>query len=99
MERALFEHGYTGPGLPYWDSTLDFGLPIPSDSAIWTPGYLGNAHGNVVSGFAADWAIDTNECTSCAGCGNTLRRGFGWGPLGPCFLMSDFDVSSYYVFC
>ncbi|KAH9495706.1 putative tyrosinase-like protein tyr-3 [Bulinus truncatus] len=41
--------------LPYWDSTLDSQLPIPSLSSLWTADYLGTARGPLVSGPFAGW--------------------------------------------
>ncbi|CAB3405794.1 unnamed protein product [Caenorhabditis bovis] len=44
--------------LPYWDSTLDQGLPEESDSVLWTAELLGNGNGYVKTGPFANW--DTN---------------------------------------
>lgn len=44
-----------GVALPYWDSTLDEGLPSPKDSVLWTPDFLGNGDGPVSSGPFAGW--------------------------------------------
>lgn len=43
-------------GLPYWDSTLDEGLPSPKDSILWTSEFLGNGEGPVSSGPFAGWS-------------------------------------------
>uniref|UniRef100_A0A1I7XST7 Tyrosinase_Cu-bd domain-containing protein n=1 Tax=Heterorhabditis bacteriophora TaxID=37862 RepID=A0A1I7XST7_HETBA len=47
-----------GVTLPYWDSTIDQGLPEPSDSVLWTDELLGNGNGYVKTGPFKDW--DTN---------------------------------------
>ncbi|WKY04478.1 hypothetical protein Q1695_005466 [Nippostrongylus brasiliensis] len=44
--------------LPYWDSTLDQGLPDPSDSVMWSDELLGNGNGYVKTGPFKNW--DTN---------------------------------------
>ncbi|KAE9547666.1 hypothetical protein FO519_009122 [Halicephalobus sp. NKZ332] len=46
-----------GLSLPYWDSILDFYLPDPRDSIIWTSWFLGgqDSAGRVVSGPFAGW--------------------------------------------
>ncbi|KAJ1356375.1 hypothetical protein KIN20_014079 [Parelaphostrongylus tenuis] len=44
--------------LPYWDSTLDEGLPDPSDSVMWSDELLGNGNGYVKTGPFQNW--DTN---------------------------------------
>ncbi|KAL3078003.1 hypothetical protein niasHS_012945 [Heterodera schachtii] len=43
--------------LPYWDSSLDQGLPNPADSIIWTDKFMGskNDSGYVIDGFLANW--------------------------------------------
>ncbi|CAD5220536.1 unnamed protein product [Bursaphelenchus okinawaensis] len=57
FEQALREQ-VPGVSLPYWDSTLDEGLPDPSDSILWTEELLGNGNGYVKTGPFQDW--DTN---------------------------------------
>uniref|UniRef100_A0AC35FDD3 Tyrosinase copper-binding domain-containing protein n=1 Tax=Panagrolaimus sp. PS1159 TaxID=55785 RepID=A0AC35FDD3_9BILA len=47
-----------GVALPYWDSTIDNGLPDPSDSVLWTDELMGNGNGYVKTGPFHDW--DTN---------------------------------------
>lgn len=44
--------------LPYWDSTLDHGLPNPSDSIIWTEKFFGNGNGYVKTGPFKDWTTN-----------------------------------------
>ncbi|CAI5449374.1 unnamed protein product [Caenorhabditis angaria] len=41
--------------LPFWDSTLDQGLPEESDSVLWSDELLGNGNGYVKTGPFADW--------------------------------------------
>ncbi|KAH3823083.1 hypothetical protein DPMN_124881 [Dreissena polymorpha] len=36
--------------LPYWDYTMDYYLPLPSDSVIWSSCFLGNGDGTVREG-------------------------------------------------
>ena len=43
--------------IPYWDSTLDQGLPEPRDSILWTDDFLGNNDGPVTSGPFAYWPV------------------------------------------
>ncbi|KAL3117198.1 hypothetical protein niasHT_007601 [Heterodera trifolii] len=42
-------------GIPYWDSTLDHGLPDSADSVFWSEELMGNANGFVKSGPFKDW--------------------------------------------
>uniref|UniRef100_A0A0K0FIL8 Tyrosinase_Cu-bd domain-containing protein n=1 Tax=Strongyloides venezuelensis TaxID=75913 RepID=A0A0K0FIL8_STRVS len=44
--------------LPYWDSTLDHGLPEPSDSIIWSDKFFGNGNGYVRTGPFKDWTTN-----------------------------------------
>ncbi|KAK0398547.1 hypothetical protein QR680_002641 [Steinernema hermaphroditum] len=57
FEQAL-QNEVPGVSLPYWDSTLDNGLPDPSDSVMWTDELLGNGNGYVKTGPFKNW--DTN---------------------------------------
>uniref|UniRef100_A0A7E4W5S9 Tyrosinase_Cu-bd domain-containing protein n=1 Tax=Panagrellus redivivus TaxID=6233 RepID=A0A7E4W5S9_PANRE len=57
FELAL-QREVPGVALPYWDSTLDNGLPDPSDSILWTDNLMGNGNGFVKTGPFRDW--DTN---------------------------------------
>jgi len=41
--------------LPYWDTTLDSGLPDPSDSILWTELFLGEPRGDVTTGAFGNW--------------------------------------------
>ena len=92
FENALFEYGFSGPGLPYWDSTLDQTLPDPSDSAIWTASYMGNNDGDVTSGPAAYW----NVIPDCNFISSNLNRNTATGSSGKFDLYSDTDLN--YVF-
>uniref|UniRef100_A0A914VXJ7 Tyrosinase copper-binding domain-containing protein n=1 Tax=Plectus sambesii TaxID=2011161 RepID=A0A914VXJ7_9BILA len=42
--------------LPFWDSTLDHGLPDPRDSVLWTEELFGNGDGYVTTGPSAHWS-------------------------------------------
>ncbi|CAD6191215.1 unnamed protein product [Caenorhabditis auriculariae] len=44
--------------LPYWDSTLDQGLPEESDSVLWTDELMGNGNGYVKTGPFKDWSTN-----------------------------------------
>uniref|UniRef100_A0AC34F8Y4 Tyrosinase copper-binding domain-containing protein n=1 Tax=Panagrolaimus sp. ES5 TaxID=591445 RepID=A0AC34F8Y4_9BILA len=43
--------------IPYWDSTMDFHLPEPKDSILWSSAFLGesDSDGMVVTGQFAGW--------------------------------------------
>lgn len=58
MEAAL-RNEIPDVAIPYWDSTLDHGLPDPRDSILWTEAYFGNGNGFVTNGPFANWATDT----------------------------------------
>ncbi|XP_060075287.1 uncharacterized protein LOC132554976 [Ylistrum balloti] len=49
LEEAL------GMPIPYWDSRLDYRMPQPTDSIVWTPEFFGEGFGNVASGPFAGW--------------------------------------------
>ncbi|XP_033754705.1 tyrosinase-like protein 1 [Pecten maximus] len=49
LEEAL------GMPIPYWDSRLDFRMPQPTDSVIWTPEFFGEGFGSVASGPFGGW--------------------------------------------
>ena len=36
--------------LPYWDYTMDYYLPCPIDSVIWSPCFVGNPVGRITDG-------------------------------------------------
>ncbi|XP_013382611.1 putative tyrosinase-like protein tyr-3 [Lingula anatina] len=54
FETAMQRHE-PGVTLPYWDPTMDDGMPRPQDTIMWTPEYMGNGFGYVTSGPAANW--------------------------------------------
>ncbi|XP_059176497.1 uncharacterized protein LOC131956104 [Physella acuta] len=54
LETALREVDPT-VCLPYWDSSLDNELQDSTQSPIWSPTFLGNSQGPVVSGPFANW--------------------------------------------
>lgn len=58
--------------LPYWDSTLDFDMPNPVDSIIWSPSFLGNGNGLVTSGPFANWMTNNLQLRRNVGGGSTL---------------------------
>ena len=47
--------------LPYWDSTLDSGLPDPHDSIIFSEDFMGNGEGVVSTGPVRMWSV-FNRC-------------------------------------
>jgi len=61
FENALKRHCPTCC-IPYVDTRLDCSLPTPSESAIWSPWFLGNNFGPVRSGVAANWSPDPADC-------------------------------------
>lgn len=68
--------------LPFWDSRVDRFLGgNPRNSVLFSPELAGNADGNVVNGFAANWIAPGSECSSIS---RTLYRFF------------DTNVNSFY---
>lgn len=57
FERAL-QQVNAFVSLPYWDTTIDEGLPDPSSSILWTDMFFGNGQGLVRSGPFADWFFE-----------------------------------------
>lgn len=49
--------------IPYWDSNLDFilGDDLATNSIMWTPDFMGNGAGDVVTGPFADWLLPTPD--------------------------------------
>lgn len=41
--------------IPYWDSSLDQGLPNPCDSVLWTEEFTGDGRGQVTAGPYRGW--------------------------------------------
>ncbi|WAR12250.1 LOW QUALITY PROTEIN: TYR3-like protein [Mya arenaria] len=54
FEEAMLKHE-PDVFLPYWASTLDDAMNNPVTSLLWTAEYLGNGHGDVYTGPAANW--------------------------------------------
>ncbi|VDO99568.1 unnamed protein product [Soboliphyme baturini] len=51
--------------IPYWDSSLDDGLPNPADSILWTDEFLGNGNGFfIVLLMLLNDTVDNLETTS-----------------------------------
>lgn len=75
--------------LPYWDTTLDEGLPTPRDSIIWTPDFLGTREGPVIEGPFANWTA-TQELSLVPGM-HQLFRSVGTSPFGGLYKSSDID--------
>lgn len=75
---ALFEEALRRitPGfpisLPYWDSTLDFDMPNPVDSIIWSETFLGNGNGLVVTGPFRNWVTNDGPLLRNIGSGSSL---------------------------
>ncbi|OWF55164.1 uncharacterized protein LOC110463699 [Mizuhopecten yessoensis] len=57
LEEALME---VNPRvtLPYWDSTLDFDMNDPIQSAVWTSQFFGNGDGVVNTGPFSNWVVE-----------------------------------------
>lgn len=73
--------------LPYWDSTLDEGLPAPKDSILWTEEFFGNGDGLVRNGPYANWTT-THELTSIPG-QKKLYRNVGNSQFGGLYKNDD----------
>lgn len=60
MEIAIRRVDPLVPGLPFWDSVLDHGLPNSQDSILWGNELMGrnDADGIVRNGAFAGWRID-----------------------------------------
>ncbi|KAL5021140.1 hypothetical protein ScPMuIL_000295 [Solemya velum] len=70
-EDALREK-VPGVTVPYWDSTLDFDLPDPTTSIIWTDSFLGNGDGAVTTGPFANWRTASGPLTRNIGSSSRL---------------------------
>lgn len=77
--------------LPYWDSTLDQGLPEPKDSVIWSADFFGNGDGEVTIGPYANWP-STHELSFVPGM-RKLFRGVGDSPYGGQFKLKDLEFA------
>ena len=75
--------------LPYWDSTLDQGLPTPADSIIWSEQLFGNGDGEVNIGPYANWQ-STHELSFVPGM-KKLFRGVGESQFGGQFKAADVE--------
>ncbi|XP_069112914.1 uncharacterized protein [Argopecten irradians] len=53
LEQAL------GIAIPYWDCRLDFYMPRPTESIVWTDAFFGPGFGEVRSGPFANWVTPT----------------------------------------
>ena len=85
MERALQRHN-PDIMLPYWDSALDDHLgDLANSSIMWSPEFMGNSQGRVVTGPFANWP--------------TLRPTYGrWEKLESfrlCFFFFEWSKSHY----
>lgn len=76
--------------LPYWDSTLDEGLPTPKDSILWTSEFFGNGDNHVTTGPFANWST-TTELPSLNDGKKKLFRDVGGSPFGGLYKPSDLD--------
>ena len=75
--------------MPYWDSTLDQGLPDPNDSQLWTESLFGSRDGLVTEGPYANWYI----MEQCHIMGDYLTRNITEDlDLAQDFLYSDEDL-------
>ena len=58
--------------IPYWDCALDYPLPEPADSAVWTPDFWGEAVNEVDNGPFANWVAPSDTCRNIGA--NLLRN-------------------------
>uniref|UniRef100_A0A914VW86 Tyrosinase copper-binding domain-containing protein n=1 Tax=Plectus sambesii TaxID=2011161 RepID=A0A914VW86_9BILA len=77
--------------VPYWDSTLDEGLPTPKDAILWTDDFFGGNNGNVISGPFANW-VTTHELGFVPNV-KTLYRDVGTSPFGGLFKEADIEFA------
>lgn len=61
-----------GVTVPYWDSSLDFDIPDPTQSIIWTDSFLGNGDGAVTTGPFANWRTASGPLTRNIGSSSRL---------------------------
>ncbi|KAL3837245.1 hypothetical protein ACJMK2_022613, partial [Sinanodonta woodiana] len=47
--------------LPYWDYSIDYKMPDPTKSVVWTPDFLGNGQGVVNTGPFANWTTASRQ--------------------------------------
>lgn len=83
-----------GVCLCYIDWTLDQGIPVPGDSALWTSKYLGNNYGLVTSGPAANWKAYPRDC---ANSWPTVYRAVVQGSSGKNSLHTDAKIAAVYA--
>ena len=89
FEQALKKY-HAAITVPYWDSTLDQGLPDPNHSQVWTESLFGSRDGQVVEGPYANWYI-MDECHLM---GEYLTRNLTIDlDMAQDFLFSDADLS------
>lgn len=87
--------------IPYWDSSLDQGLPTPCDSILWTDEFTGNGNGLVKIGPYRNW----RTTVSAPGKNDRkLYRNCGASSAGELYDPKDFEYynskSEYYeLFC
>lgn len=77
--------------VPYWDSTLDEGLPTPRDAILWTDAFFGGNNGTITSGPFANW-VATHELGFVPSM-KTLYRDVGTSPFGGLFKESDIEFA------
>ena len=88
FEQALKKY-HSAITVPYWDSTLDQGLPDPNHSQIWTDSLFGSRDGIVTEGPYANWYI----IEECHVMGEYLTRNLTIDlDMAQDFLLSDEDI-------
>ena len=91
-ENALREK-VPGLTIPYWDSTLDGGLPDPRSSIIWSPRFMGNGNGRIKTGPFRGWNTPvTGPLLRNFGDGGTMMN---WTSIKETFTRSHLAEISY----
>ncbi len=73
--------------VPYWDSTLDEGIPDPRESVLWTKGFLGNGNGKITTEPSTGWKIAEGWANDTF----LLPREVGSSQFGDLYKQADID--------